>query len=201
MRTDQLVKSLVADLHTPSGSVFKVIATGLFVSAILSLLITYFGLGLRPDLAIAIHGVPFWLKATYTFCIGTAGLAALERLGRPGVQATRYFALTLTLVIVFQLAAAAEISVMPAAERTRAWMGNTWYVCPALVLLGASPMLIAAFIALRQMAPTNYAAAACAAGLMAGWLRRLRLFFALRRTHPRLPCDMVHTRHRSCYCN
>lgn len=168
MRTDQLIRGLVADLSTPSGSVAKVITISLSLSVLFSLAGMFIWLGPRPEIGEAIQSAPFWIKAGYTFVIGTAGLFALERLGRPGATAVSPFAVVLVAFPVLALAAGLEIAFSPSVDRSQLWLGNSASVCPWTIVVLSVPLLVAAFLALRQLAPTRYAAAGTAAGLMAG---------------------------------
>ena len=168
LNTEQLIRSLVADLATPSGSVGKVIAICLSTSLLISFLSMWLVLGFRADIHIAMGSMSFWLKAIYTFIIGSVGLFAVERFGRPGLRSSKYFLFVGFLIASFALAAALEIMQLPEADRTKAWLGDTWAICPWLIVAESIPILIAAFVILRRMAPTQRSDAAAAAGLMAG---------------------------------
>lgn len=168
MRTDQLIRGLVADLPTPSGSVAKAIGVSLVVSLIASLVLMRAWLGPRPDLDEAIRSSAFWMKAGYTFVIGTAGLLALERLGRPGASAGPAFLLISVLVASIVLLAGAEMAAAPPAARDAIWFGSSSSFCPWAIVAISIPLLVAAYIALRRLAPTRRLMAGAAAGLMAG---------------------------------
>jgi hypothetical protein len=168
LRTDQLIRGIVADLPTRSGSVAKTLAISLTLSLAISVTATLLWLGPRPELSDAMRSSPFWIKAGYTFLIGTAGLFAIERLGRPGATATSSFVVLAMIIAVLAAAAGTEIVMTPAAERHRLWLGSSSSICPWLIAVVSLPILIGAFLALRQLAPTQYALAGAAAGLTAG---------------------------------
>jgi hypothetical protein len=168
VRTDQLIRGIIADLPTPSGSVGKILALSLSLSVAASLATMLLWLGLRPQLGEAVGSAPFWIKAGYTFLIGTAGLAALERLGRPGASAGTSFAFAMVTALLLACAAVVELAATPADEHTVLMMGQTSTICPWLIVALSLPLLVGAFLALRQLAPTQYYAAGAAAGLMAG---------------------------------
>ncbi|WP_409563075.1 NrsF family protein [Hyphomicrobium sp. MC8b] len=168
MRTEQLITSLVADLPTSPGSVARIITASLLLSIIFSLTVMVLWLGLRPELGTAMHSAPFWIKAGYTFMIGTAGLFALERLGRPGAKATSSFALLSAIFAIVALSAGMEFFMSPPDERSQLWLGSSSSFCPWAIVTLSIPLLVAAFLALRQLAPTHYAVAGAAAGFMAG---------------------------------
>jgi hypothetical protein len=168
LRTDQLIRGLVADLPTPSGSVAKTITVSLALSLICSTVAMLLWLGPRPELNEAMDTAAFWVKAGYTFIIGTAGLLALERLGRPGASATWAFAIVSVVLAAMAMAAAAEIAMAPSSDWSRLWFGKSSSFCPWAIVALSIPLLVAAFLALRRLAPTRYAIAGAAAGLMAG---------------------------------
>ena len=168
MRTDQLIRSLVADLPTSSGSVAKAIALNLSIATVISLATMLLWIGLRPEISEAMETAPFWIKAGYTFMLGTAGLFAVERLGRPGATAGSSFAVGMVTISVVSVAAAVEIFAAQAADRDQLWLGSSYLICPWAIVVLSLPLLVAALAILRQLAPTNYLAAGGAAGLMAG---------------------------------
>ncbi len=124
-------------------------------------------LGPRPEISQAIYSTHFWVKAAYTFAMGSAGLLALERLARPGATASLPPAFVSAILALLFVAAASEIASVPSGDRSRLWLGSSSSVCPWFIVALAIPPLAAAFVALRQLAPTRYARAGAAAGLMA----------------------------------
>jgi hypothetical protein len=125
-------------------------------------------LGPRPELGDAVRSTPFWIKAGYTFLIGTAGLFAIERLGRPAATAGTSVAVVSATLAILAIAAAIEIAVAPSAARNALWWGNSYSACPLNILALSLPLLVAALVALKQLAPTRFTSAGAAAGLMAG---------------------------------
>jgi hypothetical protein len=70
-------------------------------------------------------------------------------------------------VLVIVAVAAAQL-LAPGADMPDLVMGHSARVCPFLVVMVSLPMLIAAFWALRQLAPTRLTLAGALAGLFAG---------------------------------
>ena len=168
MQTNELIRGIVADLPTPTGSVAKILTVSLSLSLIFSTAVMFLWLGPRPELGEAMRSTPFWIKAGYTFMIGSAGLFAIERLGRPGATAASSFAILAVTIAVLALSAGAEIAMAPPSERHQLWLGNSSSICPWVIAVLSLPLLVGAFLALRRLAPTHYAIAGAAAGLMAG---------------------------------
>jgi hypothetical protein len=53
-------------------------------------------------------------------------------------------------------------------ERASLFFGNTWKVCPFLITMLATPVFVASFWAMRDLAPTNLRLAGAAAGMFSG---------------------------------
>jgi hypothetical protein len=168
LQTDQLIRGIVADLPTRSGSVAKTLFLGLSLPLLVSLVAMLLFLGPRPEMTTAARSLPFWIKGGYTFMIGTAGLFAVERLGRPGATAASPFAVVVTTVLVVALAGFIEIMTATPGDRAELFLGGSASVCPWMIAALSLPLLAAAILALRQLAPTQHALAGAAAGLMAG---------------------------------
>jgi hypothetical protein len=168
VQTDELIRGIVADLPTPTGSVAKILTICLLLSLTFSFAIMFLWLGPRPELSEALRSAPFWIKAGYTFMIGTAGLFAIERLGRPGATAVSSFTILGVTIAVLALSAGAEIAMAPPSERHEIWLGNSSSICPWMIAVLSLPLLVGAFLSLRRLAPTHYATAGAAAGIMAG---------------------------------
>jgi hypothetical protein len=62
------------------------------------------------------------------------------------------------------------VSTAPAELRAAALLGQTWWVCPWLLMLVSLPALLALLWALRGLAPTDLSSAGTAAGILAGSL-------------------------------
>jgi hypothetical protein len=148
--------------------VAKILAISLGLSILLSLTGMFLWLGPRPEIGVAMLSASFWIKAGYTFLVGTAGLFAIERLGRPGATATASFVIVAMAIALLALAAGIEIAMAPSGERSELLLGGSSSVCSWMIAVLSLPLLIGAFYTLRHLAPTRYALAGAAAGLMAG---------------------------------
>jgi hypothetical protein len=168
LQTDQLIRGLVADLPTSSGSVAKTIALSLLLSVVFSLAAMFLWLGPRPELSEAVRSAPFWIKAGYTFAVGTGGLFALERLGRPGASARQFFIFVAVVVAFLAIAASVDFAMTAPPSRSAVWLGGSSSFCPWGIAVLSVPLLLAGFAALRKLAPTRFALAGTAAGVMAG---------------------------------
>lgn len=169
MRTDDLIDQLAAAPQPiPAGAVQRRFAGVAVAGALAALVMVLAWLGARQDLAQAMAGRMFWMKATYTGLLGLAGFWALERLARPeGVprKALLFGALVLALFVGLGLGQwlAADWE-----HRRSMMMGGSWKVCFRYILTLALPGLLATLLVLRRMAPTRPALAGFAAGAFAG---------------------------------
>jgi hypothetical protein len=171
MRTDELITLLGADAtpvrgHAPAQR----LALGAGAGAVIVLTLVLGWLGLRPDLAKAAAGGFFWIKAAYTAGLGAAGFWAVERLGRPGVSATRPAGVGALVLLLFVLAALGQGLGMGGPARLIAVEGVSWTVCTRNIAILSVPLLVITLLILRHLAPTRPKTAGFAAGVFSGGL-------------------------------
>jgi hypothetical protein len=167
--TDELIRRLAAAGGTPAGPRRLLgIAVGVAVLAAFGMALAMWGP--RPDLAAALGTAGFWMKADYAAALALAGGLAVERLGRPGEPARRAMIVAGLAILTVLALAARELAGLTPEGRAAAVMGHSWQVCSLRIAAISLPGFVAAFWALRQMAPTRPRLAGAAAGLMAGGL-------------------------------
>ena len=169
MQTDDLIAHLTGELEPVRGAqVTRILAAGLALGLAGSALLMAVTIGIRPDIIQAMGGEAFWLKFLYTLAIALLGLKLLERLGRPGTDAT--WPALLIAVPVLALMGMMAMQMMPADAATRhtLLMGHSADVCSVLIAGLALPLFAGLFWALRRLAPTRLTEAGAAAGLLAG---------------------------------
>lgn len=169
MDTDDLIRSLTTDLAPmPRNMVGRRIATGIAGGAIMTLALVLLVLGPRSDLATAILGSSFWMKWGYTISLGIGAIAATIHLSRPGARRVRWPWL---LLVPFAMLAALSVNELlrtPRSEWIALLQGESWRVCPLLVLLLSIPILLGLLWSFRRLAPTNLRLAGATAGLASG---------------------------------
>lgn len=169
METDRLIEGLAADLRPVSpGVVSRRIALTALVGGAVALVVVLAWLGLRQDLAAAVTGPMFWMKAGYAAVLGVAGFWCAERLARPAGSPRRAAALGLLALMVMGGLGAATLMATEPSERAAVWLGHSWRRCPVNILALSLPTLAAALWAMRRLAPTRLRLAGAAAGLFAG---------------------------------
>ncbi len=169
MKTEDLINSLAQDLRpVPRGLarlrvILAVAAGGLAAVVLLSL--TW---GIRPDLDLAMAGMMFWMKMGYTASIALVALAAAVVLTRPEASAPRWLWLALVPVALVAIRSAQEMTAAPDEMRMAMWFGQTWAVCPAIVLALSLPIMATLMYAARSLAPTRLRLTGAVIGLASG---------------------------------
>jgi hypothetical protein len=169
MKTDDLVTMLAtgAEPVAPAATARRH-ALALGWGALGAFLLMVPLLGLRADLAEAVHLPMFWLKLAFPACMALGALFAATRLSRPGVSLGKVpVALAAPVVAMWALAAIVLFGAEPD-QRVGLILGKTWFVCPFLIALLSLPTFGGALWAMRGLAPTRPALAGAAAGLLAG---------------------------------
>lgn len=167
MTTDALIDALCVNLEpVPRGAVQRRLALAVAGGGAAALLMLIALIGVRPDLAEALSGGPFWAKAGYTSSLGMAGLLLAGQLARPDRQRLRG---ALLLALPVALLAILSSSELAAADNRAAdlVLGPRW-ICIPLILALAAPIYAGLLWAFRHFAPTRLWAAGAAAGLAAG---------------------------------
>ena len=84
MNTDDLIAKLSQDVpRVARHAVGWRLVTGLVLGAVVALAAVALGLGIRPDLGLAMRSFAFWMKWTYTISLTIAALAVTVQLARP----------------------------------------------------------------------------------------------------------------------
>jgi hypothetical protein len=168
MRTDDLIAQLSTGLEpVKTGAVTRILLISAGVGIVASIALMLGHLGLRYDFDTAISSFGLWMKVTYTFAIAGFGLWLVERAGRPGADMTRPMTMLALPLLAIALLAALQLSA-PGVDMNRMVMGYSSDVCATNILIVATPILLAVFWALRQLAPTRLTLAGAGAGLFAG---------------------------------
>jgi len=169
MNTEQLIQSLSSHVPVvPRHALGRRIGLGLLSGAVVTLVLVVAILGVRPDLHEAMHGFSFWMKWIYTGSLGIAAVFAIIRLGRPTHTSLRGLWLLLIPVLVLAGVGISELATTPSSGWLAMWLGQSWMICPWLVLTLAMPIFIGLLWSFRKLAPTRLRAAGAVAGLAAG---------------------------------
>ncbi|MCW3147705.1 DUF1109 domain-containing protein [Stutzerimonas stutzeri] len=169
MKTDDLIALLASEVAPVDRHVVaKRFATALLCGLAGALLLIVTAYGIRADLAVIATTPLFWAKLALPATLLAGALLLTTRLARPGTRVGRSWALLAAPVVIVWVAALAILIAAPADARMPLLLGDTWRECLANITLLSIPAFIAAFWALRGLAPTRPRLAGGAAGLLAG---------------------------------
>lgn len=169
MDTDRLVSLLSAgvtpvDQHLVARRFSWALVTGA-LGAMLLMLAFY---GLRPDLGQIFTRPIFWAKLALPVALLAGSIIVTARLSRPGKAPGAAWAGIAVPATTVWLAGLVVWWLAPADTRESLLMGQTWRSCPFNIAFLSIPGFLAAFAAVRGLAPTRLRLAGAAAGLMAG---------------------------------
>ena len=166
MKTDDLIDALAAGLEPErparANPALLAMAAVAAVAAVAALL------GIRPDLADAMHAPALWLKGAYTAALAGTAIWLAARLGRPGVDPRPALAAMAAVVAAALLWGGIELLFTPDGQRLAEWLGRTWTICGRNILVVSVVAAPLVFLSARGLAPTRPAAAGAALGLATG---------------------------------
>ena len=169
MNTDELIRSLAGNVRpVPRNAVGLRLAAGMIAGGLVTFAAVALVLGVRPDLSGALHGYSFWIKAAYTLSLAVLGVGFLVRLARPGASVGRVRWLLGVPLALLAVIGGGELAHAPRSRRVAMWLGDTWRICPWLVLLLSLPIFVGLLWSFRRLAPTRLRAAGGTAGFAAG---------------------------------
>ena len=169
MNTDQLIMSLSADVPVVRRRALRQrIALGMAAGALVTAVLVMTVLGIRPDLHEAMHGFSIWMKWLYTSSLGIVAILAVARLARPVTSSLRNLWLLAVPVLLLVGIGIGELAGTPSEEWRALWLGQSWKMCPWIVLTLAMPIFIGLLWSFRRLAPTRLRAAGATAGLASG---------------------------------
>jgi hypothetical protein len=167
--TERLIDSLAEGLRpVPPRAVERRIAAALALGMIVSAVILAATLGVRPDLLAAARGHVLWMKVAYVGALAAVAVAGAARLARPDRTVPRWLWLFALPMLALALLAGGEMLRAAPGTRMSIWLGQSWKVCPFLVLSLSVPIFIALMRALGRLAPTRLRACGALAGVASG---------------------------------
>lgn len=170
MKTDDLIKSLAADMpqqQTPPRRAFLIaVAIGALIAGGAFMMT----LGPRHDFMQAIHTMRFDFKFVVTLALFATALFVARDMARPEVQKSRLRLLLWTAPALMIAAVAVELYVLPQSEWMPKLIGHNMRFCTTMIPLFSLGPLALMLWAFRRGAPQNPARAGAIAGLIAGGL-------------------------------
>lgn len=169
MTTEDLIARLAQDSRpVRPDAVLRRLGVGVGIGALISAVLVVLWLGPRDDAAAAMRSASYWIKWAYTLSLAAAALATTVQLARPDTGRVRGLWLIAIPVLLLASVGILELLRAPRSDWPSLWLGQSWTVCPLLVLILAVPIFGGLLWSFRQLAPTQLRAAGAAAGLTAG---------------------------------
>lgn len=170
MKTDELVKALVADRAAKRPAFFlRPLPLALLAGGVVSIVLFFIELGFRQDLAAAFTTWRFDLKLALVLLAPVLAFGLCRAASRPVAEPHPARRL-LPLALLAGVAVAFEMLSAPVASWGTRLVGTNALVClVAIPMLAAAP-LAALLVALRSTAPASPALAGAAAGVLAATL-------------------------------
>jgi len=109
-----------------------------------------------------------WIKLVYSVLLLAGAITLAARLSRPVSSTTLARAAVAGVFILALIAGAVTLMATPKNERLPELLGQTWWICPWMLMMLSLPALAANLWAMRSLAPTHLKQAGFAAGLVAG---------------------------------
>jgi hypothetical protein len=167
MKTDALIDFLAkgADVEPTPVASRRLLLAGA-IGGSLSLVIALALIGPLPAQAFLTPSP--WMKFAYTLALLAATSLLVLKLARPLANLDgpiRWLGLILFVMLAL---GAWNIWQTPSDSRLPMLLGQTWLLCPWLVLLVSLPSLVAVQLALRALAPVQLIKAGFACGVLAG---------------------------------
>lgn len=166
MKTEDLIEALAVGLEParPSRLNPLMLAGAAAVAGVAVAML----LGVRGDIADAVTGPVFWLKAAYTGALALAAGWLATQLGRPGTNVGPAWRAVAGVAAVAVLAGAVELARSPPQARLDDWLGFTWTICARNILMVSALTGPLVFLSARSLAPTRPGQAGAAIGLLSG---------------------------------
>jgi hypothetical protein len=170
METDQLIRSLAADIPHRARPVGFVLALALLSAAPVSLAMFFTGLGFRPDVMTAMHNPFFDLKFAVTLALAISAMAIGLHLSRPEASPNGWAWLLLIPAGLLVGGIAIEMMLPHRLPMMTRLVGSNSRICMIAIPLMSLPLLAAALIGLRHGAPTQPALTGAIGGLLSAGL-------------------------------
>lgn len=168
MKTDDLIRAVVADNQSLQRPISRTIAIALLIGTLIATAVFATTLGARSDFAFSItNSWRFVLKFAVTLGLALPALLIVRRMARPDDAAGGLTWLLALPVVLLISGVAVEMVEVPRDHWAVYAVGMNWYKCMVLIpLLSIAPLALILY-ALRQGAPSHPMLAGAAGGLLA----------------------------------
>ena len=168
MKTDDLIKAIVADNSTVQPPISRTLWLALLAGATVAAILFAVTLGPRSDFSWSIvHSPRFIFKFILTLGLAVPAYFVVQRVARPEASAGRTVWLLALVPLLLALGVLVEMYLLPADHWSVYMIGSNSKACVSLIPLFSLAPLAGALLALRRGAPSNPTAAGAFAGLLA----------------------------------
>jgi hypothetical protein len=169
MKTRELITLLATGVDQERvASQIPRFAYAIGLGTLLSVALMMKAIPVNPHLGDVIQLQAFWEKFGFALAIAIISMVMVLRLARPGIGlGGASFLLALPILVMWGVALT-SLATAEADDRAALFFGSTWKVCPFLIAMLASPVFVASFWFLRDLAPTRLRATGAAAGMFSG---------------------------------
>ncbi|WP_316191370.1 MULTISPECIES: DUF1109 domain-containing protein [unclassified Bradyrhizobium] len=166
MDTDQLIRTLAADNAQRAQPVGIVLALALMAATPVSTAMLLIGLGVRPDIWLAVRNPFFDLKFVVTTALAIPALIISLHLSRPEASLQGWSWLLIAPILVLIGGMVAEMMLPQRTPMMARLVGHNSMVCMSAIPVLSLPLLAAALFGLRHGAPSRPAMTGAIAGLV-----------------------------------
>lgn len=170
MKTDDLISSLTADNAWHPRPVWFGVLAALMAALPLSGSLFMMRLGMRPDIATAMHNPFFNLKFVITLALAASAAALSLHLSRPDASVKKWIWLLAIPGGLLGIGIASDLAVHQRSTWSDRMVGSNAVVCLVSIPLLSLPFLAAGLAALRRGATSHPALAGAFVGLMSAGL-------------------------------
>lgn len=167
MKTDELIRAVVADNASLKRPLGQTIALALGAGVLAGAAVFSGVLGPRPDIKWALANSPrFDFKLFFTLAVAACAFLLIRRLARPDGSGSVLgtFAIPLGALAI---AVVMELMALPADHWLDYARGSNWLICMTMIPILSLAPFIAIFYALHQGAPSNPARTGATGGILA----------------------------------
>ena len=168
MKTDDLIKALVADNPSVAPPISRTVMLALLAGATVAAILFAVMMGPRSDFAWSIVNSPrFVFKFVLTLGLAIPAYFLVQRMARPDAKAGKTIWILALVPLMLAAGVLTEMYLLPADHWAVYMIGSNSKACMSFIPLFAMAPLAGALLALRQGAPSNPTAAGAFAGLLA----------------------------------
>lgn len=167
MKTEMLIELLALNAGpAPRAVVARRLVPAMLMGLMFSSVIALLVIGPLPSVMF-LTPAP-WIKLAYAGALAAAAIALTARLARPLAQLKVLRLAVPVVVLAMVMLGSASLMAEPDEARMAAVLGQTWWMCPWMLMGLSLPALAGILWALKGLAPTRLAHAGGASGLLAG---------------------------------